>query len=259
MNPFNEYKRNYLITGFITAMIYAFVISNQPLFNRALDGLIYGCIICFMGILLWYMFRFTLPKIYTSIYQATFLICLSLITSLVVVGLEMFVMYISFPATFTSYVTTIPARIFVTLLLFVIMWLFYNIYSRRNIPNNNNCDEEKQPVSASPQTIDRITVRSGQKIKIIPVNEIMYIKAEGDYISIHSTEGNWLKEQTMKYSEEILPPDNFIRIHRSYIINISFISRIERYGERQQIILHNQEKIKISMARYQVLRQRLGI
>ena len=83
--------------------------------------------------------------------------------------------------------------------------------------------------------------------------------ADGDYISIHTQEGNWLKEQTMKYTEELLPPNKFVRIHRSYIVNVDQISRIERYGERQQVVLHNKEKIKISAARYMVLKQILGI
>jgi hypothetical protein len=107
--------------------------------------------------------------------------------------------------------------------------------------------------------VDRITVRTGQKIKIIPVEDILYIKADGDYISIRAVGGGtWLKEQTMKHTEDLLPPDRFVRIHRSCIVNIHHISRIERNGEKQQVILHNNEKIKISAARYQTLRQVLG-
>jgi len=260
MNPFDKYKKSYIITGFVTAIIYAFVMGNQPLFNRIIDGFVYGCMLCFAGIGFWYIFRFTFPKLFTSIYQAFFWVSLALLISILIVGLETFVLYLSFPTIFNLYITTIPARVFITLLFFIILWLFFSMHHKKNSPNNdNNYKQDKPPVSTSLQMIDRITIRSGQKIKIIPVNEIMYIKAEGDYISIHTAEGNWLKEQTMKYTEEILPSDHFIRIHRSYIININHISRIERFGERQQIILHNHEKIKISMARYQSLKQLLNI
>jgi DNA-binding LytR/AlgR family response regulator len=118
-----------------------------------------------------------------------------------------------------------------------------------------------EPATSPPPAtaVERITVRNGQKIKIIPVEEILYLQADGDYVSIRTAEGRWLKEQTMKYSEEILPADRFVRIHRSYIVNITHISRIERYGEQQSIILHNGERIRISSARYQLLRRRLDI
>ena len=106
---------------------------------------------------------------------------------------------------------------------------------------------------------DRITVRSGQNIKLIPIDDIIFIKADGDYISINTANGHWLKEQTMKYTEYTLPADRFLRIHRSYIVNVNHISRIERYGEKQLIVLHNNEKIKISAARYQVLKRVLEL
>jgi DNA-binding LytR/AlgR family response regulator len=61
----------------------------------------------------------------------------------------------------------------------------------------------------------------------------------------------------MKHTEDMLPPDKFIRIHRSFIVNTNYISRIERYGEHQ-IVLLNSEKIKISAARYHSLKQILG-
>ena len=107
--------------------------------------------------------------------------------------------------------------------------------------------------------IDRLTVRYGQKIKIIPIHEIIYVKADGDYVTIYTAEGHWLKEQTMKHTEDILPQDRFVRTHRSYIVNINHINRIERYSDQQLIVLSNGEKIKISNARYQVLKQRLGL
>jgi DNA-binding LytR/AlgR family response regulator len=106
---------------------------------------------------------------------------------------------------------------------------------------------------------DRITVRIGTRLKIIPLETIMYIQSDGDYISIRTSEGRYLKEQTMKYTEDILPSSHFLRIHRSYIINLTYISRIEREGDRQSIILSNNEKIKISAARYQALKRWLDI
>jgi DNA-binding LytR/AlgR family response regulator len=133
------------------------------------------------------------------------------------------------------------------------------VISKKTMPDTTtSSDDTTRPPVTTNLPSDRITVRSGQKIKIIPIEDIIYIKADGDYISIKASEGNWLKEQTMKYTEDILPTDHFVRIHRSYIVNVNHISRIERYGEKQQVVLHNNEKIKISAARYQTLRQVLG-
>jgi DNA-binding LytR/AlgR family response regulator len=152
-------------------------------------------------------------------------------------------MYLLSPSSFEHFVATIPVRILITLLTVAIIRLYYLLYS-----------DKKEPLPTAAQPVDRITVRSGQKIKIIAIDEILYIKADGDYISIRTSEGSWLKEQTMKHTEDMLPPDKFIRIHRSFIVNTNYISRIERYGEHQQVVLHNREKIKISAARYQSLR-----
>jgi DNA-binding LytR/AlgR family response regulator len=156
-------------------------------------------------------------------------------------------MYLLIPSLFEYFVATVPVRIFITLLTVVLIRLYYLLYSGK---------KELSPVAAQP--VDRITIRSGQKIKIIPIDEIIYIKADGDYVSIHTSTGNWLKEQTMKHTEDMLPADKFVRIHRSYIVNTNHIIRIECCGEHRQVVLLSGEKIKISAARYHSLKQILG-
>ena len=226
---------------------------SEELIFRIADGLIYGGILCLMGIVLWTIFRFATPSYYNLRYQFILISGLAIFFCIFIVATESLAMYLCFPSMFGFFAHSIPARLFVALLLFVIIRLFYVFY----IEKHKRTGEElgKLPENTDKPTIDRITVRNGQKIIIIPIDEVIFIKADGDYISINTAKGNWLKEQTMKYTEEMLPTDRFIRIHRSYIININYISRIERYGEKQQIILHNNEKIKISAARYQFLKQ----
>ncbi|MDR2915625.1 MAG: LytTR family transcriptional regulator DNA-binding domain-containing protein [Tannerella sp.] len=268
MDLFNEYRKSYITVCFATAVIYAFVLGgNQPILFRVADGLIYGSILCLIGFILWNIFRFAIPVNLTPVYLLIFLSVFAILTSLFAVGIELFTIYLCFPDSFGFFTHTIPARLFITLLIFVIIRLFYischEKIKTRSIPTTHpetmKPSDTVMPLSIEPTVLaDRITVRSGQKIKIIPINDIIYIKADGDYISINTSEGSWLKEQTMKHTEDTLPTNHFVRIHRSYIVNISQISRIERYGEKQQVVLHNNEKIKISTARYQALRQVLG-
>jgi len=255
MNPILEHKKTYTLVSFTLAMVYALLVGEQSIICRVTDGIIYGIIIFPVGILLWNIFRYALPAKRETIYLLIVLVMFSVLTALLIVGMESFAVYLCFPDCLKDFAHTIPVRLFITWLLFVVFRLFYtSCLAEENIPIRV---EESAPVSA--EMIDRLTVRYGQKIKIIPVHDIIYFKADGDYVTIYTAEGHWLKEQTMKYTEEILPPDRFVRTHRSYIVNIHHISRIERYGEQQLIVLSNGEKIKISNARYQLLKQRLGL
>jgi len=54
----------------------------------------------------------------------------------------------------------------------------------------------------------------------------LYIQADGDYIWLVAKDGKWVKEETMKHMQETLSPSGFVRIHRSFIVNVSAISRI---------------------------------
>ena len=255
MNPIIEYKRTYIIACFTTAMVYALLVGEQSLVCRVTDGVIYGVILFPTGIVLWNIFRYAIPSKRELGFQYILLITLAILTSCLIVGVETFAIYIFFTDCFTDFAPTIPVRLFISLLLFIIYRLFYLSYLTEGDRSVNTI--ESPP--AQTEIIDRITVRNGHKIKIIPVNDILFLRADGDYVDIYTAEGHWLKEQTMKYTEEVMPPDRFVRTHRSYIVNIHHISRIERYGEQQLLILSNGEKIKISNARYQILKQRLGL
>ena len=108
-----------------------------------------------------------------------------------------------------------------------------------------------------PKTLERVITRLGSKITVIPVEKIWYIEAADDYVMIHSELGKHLKERTMKYFEAHLPADRFIRIHRSYIVNISSIKSLELYSKDAYLaILHNGDKLKVSAEGYKRLREK---
>jgi len=114
----------------------------------------------------------------------------------------------------------------------------------------------KKPEISSP--VNRIVVRKGNSLNLIPVEQIRYVEAQDDYVMIYHTLGKALKQQTMKFYEENLPKDDFVRIHRSYIVKVEEIKRIEPYGKDNHIaILHSDDKLPVSRAGYKHLKEEL--
>ncbi len=88
----------------------------------------------------------------------------------------------------------------------------------------------------------------------------MYFQAEGDYVRIITDSGKYLKEETMKYFQIHLSEKQFVRVHRSYLVNISKILRIELYEKQyQQLTLNNGDKLIISASGYKKLREILHL
>jgi two-component system, LytTR family, response regulator len=131
-------------------------------------------------------------------------------------------------------------------------------YNKGN--NEEQINSVLRSVDEKPQTIDRIAVRTGKKIHVIASGEIIFLEADGDYVRIHTGTGNYLKEKTMKYFENHLDQKQFIRVHRSYIANISFIERLEYYDkENYAAILKNKNSLKVSSSGYKLLRTALNL
>ncbi|MDX9748369.1 MAG: LytTR family DNA-binding domain-containing protein [Paludibacter sp.] len=118
--------------------------------------------------------------------------------------------------------------------------------------------EEKSLTAISYTT--RIALRSGTKIHVVPIGEVLYLQADGDYVQVVTPKGRFLKEQTLKSFGEQLPPESFVRVHRSILVNVEAISRIERYEKNsQQLRLKNGETVKVSQQGYKLLRESLGL
>jgi two-component system, LytTR family, response regulator len=117
-----------------------------------------------------------------------------------------------------------------------------------------------QSADEKEELLQRIAVKTRHKVHVIGVNEILYLEAEGDYVMIHTKEGNYLKEKTMKYFETHLEPEKFIRIHRSYIVNAEAIERIELYDkESYSVLLKTGDKLRASTSGYKLLKQILNM
>ena len=103
--------------------------------------------------------------------------------------------------------------------------------------------------------LTRVAVKDRQQIHIVPVADIDYVEASGDYVKLHTGPRAYLKEKTMKYFEENLPPQQFIRIHRSYIVNVQEVAKIEIYEkDSYRVHLKNGEILKASSQGYKTLK-----
>ncbi|MDP4271870.1 MAG: LytTR family DNA-binding domain-containing protein, partial [Bacteroidota bacterium] len=131
----------------------------------------------------------------------------------------------------------------------------------------SNAPAEESPVNkllengpVQEEKLQRVAVRSGQKIRIIPVNDVLYFESDGDYVQIHTSEGRYLKEKTMKFFESHLDERQFVRVHRSYIVNVEHIKGMELYEKDSwTLLLSNREYIKVSATGYKALKKVLNL
>lgn len=106
------------------------------------------------------------------------------------------------------------------------------------------------------QYLDRIPVRDGTKVFIIPIAKLDYAEAQDDYIALCSESNKHLKQQTISSLESALDPSRFLRIHRSYLVNLERVARIEPYGKDSHVaVLHNGTQLPVSRAGYARLRE----
>jgi len=117
-----------------------------------------------------------------------------------------------------------------------------------------------ETASRQPEERQRIVVKKGPNIVIIPVHKVHYLEAYDDYVKIHTTEGFYLKKKTMSYYEQSLNPVQFVRVHRSYMINLQELTRIEPLEKDNHVVLlKTGTRIPLSQNGYTKLKGMLGI
>ena len=101
------------------------------------------------------------------------------------------------------------------------------------------------------QHVDRLVVRDGTRVTLIPVGKLDYAQAQDDYVALASDGKKHLKQQTIASLEAGLDPDRFVRVHRSYIVNFERVVRIEPYGKDSRLaILADGTRLPVSRAGY---------
>ena len=105
----------------------------------------------------------------------------------------------------------------------------------------------------------RLVVKDGTRVHIIPIEKLDYAEAQDDYVALHSGGKSYLKQQPIAALEESLDPARFVRIHRSAIVNLERLARIEPYGKESRIaILSDGVRLPVSRAGYARLLEAMG-
>lgn len=270
-------NKQYLIIYVIVWAVFAFLqvlsiysVSALPVDLLLIDTFTRHILLIPTGILIYNITRYAKYEKLPLLQQAVNYSVLALISILFWLIISYIMDYLLAGSEFTQKLLDIlPFYILTGFMFYLILILFLknklilskstenikeNIEHHKNIVQNNDMQSAKNA-----EILEHIAVKSGQKIYVIPVTDIIYLQAFGDYVYIFIDNGKYLKEQTMKYFENNLP-QQFIRIHRSYIVNIQLISRVELYKKQNHLLmLKNGHQIKISSTGYKLLKQKLNL
>ena len=252
-----------VLTGF--AVVHAlslFTLLKLPFFDLLIDSLVFTLVCFFASLLMHNILRFSKPQILPLFIRIFNFIILFLSSLAITLGLVYAIGIFIFENTIELYFYDLIA---LRSMLFVMIYLIHarlgNKQTEENGAHEDMPDNDGQIVEPDNIIkIERFAIKSGAKIHVVPVTEIIYLVADGDYVQVVTEKGKFLKEQTMKYFETHLPENQFIRVHRSHIVNVEFISRIELHEKQnQQLTLKNGHQIKVSQQGYKMLRQKLKL
>ena len=131
---------------------------------------------------------------------------------------------------------------------------------KNKLQQNTSVEKLKEQVQETSGPQERFFVKTGSRIDVIPVEDIIHVEAQDDYVELHTAKGRFLKKETMNRLELQLPPEKFIRVHRSHIIRVDQMEKLEKYGkESYMVILKNGAKVLVSKSRIKNLKEQLGI
>lgn len=106
--------------------------------------------------------------------------------------------------------------------------------------------------------LERVVVRDGTRVHIIPIAKLDFAEAQDDYVALSSEGKKHLKQQTISSLEKVLDPGRFLRIHRSYIVNLERVTKIEPYSkDNYVVVLNNGAQLPVSRSGYARLRAQL--
>jgi hypothetical protein len=231
--------------------------GNLPLLVALTDAGLFVGLLAVCGILSWFFLTFI------QVWQAQIAITL-LVQAICTGGCYMVVSFLAMED-IDLFGRMIPLRQMIGVLYWIVWMLSYHILQIKK--EKQACEKEKEePVAAlsperkSAECLDRISVKDGVRIHLIQIDELLYIQACGDYVTLFTHTGQYVKEQTMKYFDAHLSPAAFVRIHRSTIVNANHIMRVELFGkESYRVRLKNGDCLRASSAGYKLLKERLGL
>lgn len=123
-------------------------------------------------------------------------------------------------------------------------------------PANLNIAELRQAASAPGQYTQRIVVRDGVQLHVIPAAQLDFAEAQDDYVALHTRGKTLLKQQTITNLERVLDPQRFVRVHRSFLVNLERISKVEPYTKDTRLaVLADGNKIPVSRSGFLRLKE----
>lgn len=260
----------YVLLWAIYALVEAFVLQGlitMPFWMLLTDGTIHAVVFGLIGILLWSVVKFGNFTALTLYQRLVNNVALALLSLAIWLGAGYGIFYSIFGTELSALlIPVLPIRMLIGLLIYLLIMQRFRITTIEM----DQQSEETEPIEiieeiklkkeVQVEILERIAVKSGTKIHVVLIPEILYLQADGDYVQIFTAQGKYLKEQTMKYFEEHLPENQFVRVHRSVIVNVEMISRIELYEKQNQLLtLKNGQQIKTSPGGYKALRMVLNL
>jgi two-component system, LytTR family, response regulator len=133
-------------------------------------------------------------------------------------------------------------------------------WKKQNSVADNKLNTFLESANKQSEERNRIVVKNGVDIRIVPVQDIQYIEAYDDYVKIFTADSYYLKKKTMSYYEQVLDSTMFFRTHRSFIINLEQLTKIEQLEKNTYLaVLKTGKKIPLSRSGYLKLKETLGI
>ena len=134
--------------------------------------------------------------------------------------------------------------------------------ARQRMPSNSQAAGMQALVkeaAARHQPLERILIRDGARVHVVAGSSIDYIEAQDDYVGISAEGKRYLKHGSLSELEAQLDPALFVRIHRSYIVNVGAVRRIEPVSKDNHCaVLDGGVRLPISRSGYQKVRALLG-
>ena len=131
---------------------------------------------------------------------------------------------------------------------------------KKSTSSEKNIQSLLENTTKQPDERNRIVVKNGSDIRIVPMADVMYIEAYDDYVKIFTKDTYYLKKKTMNYYEQVLDSSHFFRTHRSFIINLQELTKIEPLEKNTYVVLlKNGKKIPLSRTGYSKLKETLGV
>ena len=240
--------------------------AGVDLLSALVDGAVSIGLFCGLAYLSWFVIGFV-SSVQTEIIVSVLAILFWLVGGFALQG------WIETMAgsSYLPFAETLPFRALVGALCWTNVMMWYKYYSLQalrlpaeEIAEVEDRQNEEEAVDASSQSVeeylDRITVKDGARIHLVATNDLIYVQACGDYVTLFTPEGQFVKELTMKYLEKHLPVTQFVRVHRSTIVNVTQILRVELFGkETYRLLLKNGDKLRVSLSGYKLLKTRLDL